>query len=322
MTVEEIKEFCKNEGYRKLMLGNKMSYGCYPSTNLDKIKTAWTLQPQKIHDSFMSCYSGYLSSNKHLIKETGWKYYVSYPFIPEWFPELVEEFNEFYDNLKIEILESKDVYLKFIKKTSRTWDYNKNKEINVERFEMNFDEKEGHKKVCIPLVRFDYADDYDPVIKYYFNYSLVILIRMLSIPERFTDPFFTPSGSKMRYLVKVNNKNRGYRSFSDSKITLKGLKLLDDVELLNSNVNKVYFPEKRIFSYVKQTDFFNVITGGDYIKYYSWNKKPQVKERNKPQVKKETYLNDNIDYMPVEGCDCGQCEKLRKQGKKDQIKEV
>ena len=231
--------------------------------------------------------------------------------MPEWFPELVEEFNKFYDNLNIEILKSKDAYIKFTKKVFRTWDYNTSREIRSNKFEMTLSETKGQKKVCIPLIKFDYGEDYDPVIKYYFNYSLVILIRMLSAPERFTNPFFTPSGSKMRYLVKVNNENQGYRSFSDSKITLKQLKLLDDIELLNSNVDKVYFPKKKMFSYVKQTDFFNVITGGKYIKKYSLNRNPPVKKDTRP------LLNDYQNLRPVLGCNCSQCANLRKQGKKD-----
>ena len=104
MTIKEIKEFCKNKGYKNLMLGSKMNYGCYPSTDLKRIEDSWNLQPKSISGAFVNCYSGYLSRNKNLITTTDWKYYVSYPCMPEWFPELVEEFNKFYDNLNIEIL--------------------------------------------------------------------------------------------------------------------------------------------------------------------------------------------------------------------------
>jgi hypothetical protein len=99
MTIKEIKEFCKDKGYKKLMLGGRMSYGCYPTTDLNKIKTSWDKQPKIISNLFVGCYSGYFSKNKGLIEKTDWKYYVSYPSMPEWFPELVKEFNKFYDNL-------------------------------------------------------------------------------------------------------------------------------------------------------------------------------------------------------------------------------
>ena len=288
MERDELKKACKN--YKNLKnVGALATYGITPSTDLTVVKKAWEKLPEKYLKPFASCYGSYISNNRKLILEKNWKYYVAYPSMPIWFPKMVEEFNEFYDNLNIEILENKTTNLEFdFKKVRDYYDRTYSNKIIVK-----YNDKFGQKKVCVPLIRFDYADDYSPETKYIFNYSLVILIRMLGRAEKFTDPFYSPRGSKMRYLTRINNENRGYRSFSETYITLGGLKKFDDIELVNKAIEEC----KVATRYMKQTGIYRAIIG----------------EKKKVTKKKKT-LGKITNRTFIGNCQCDDCRRLREGG--------
>ena len=219
MLIKELNESFKNKGYKSVMLKSGISQGCSPSIEKKDVKRSWEHLPNRQLPPFISCYASYLTTGKKLVtKKRKWKYYVAYPSMPEWFPEFVSDFNNFYDNLGIELLESRPVFLTYKLRSYNDWAYSTT--VSKKKISMEYSDKGGMVEAIVPMIRFDYSDDYDPISKYFFNYALTILIRMLSFSESFTNPFYNPKGNKMRYLVGVNNRNKGYRSFSEKKIIL------------------------------------------------------------------------------------------------------
>lgn len=300
MLIRKLNELFKNKGYKRVTLESGLSPGCAPSTVKRDVKKAWEHLPNRQLKPFIGCYASYLTTGKTLVnKKRKWKYYVAYPSMPEWFPEFVDDFNNFYDNLGIELLESKPIFLNYNIRTFNDWAYSSRQE---KRVSMRYSDKDGVRKAIVPMIRFDYSDDYDPISKYFFNYSITILVRMLSFSESFTNPFYNPKGNKMKYLVGVNNRSAGYRSFSEKKISLKGLKRIDDVDHVNEICKKIYGIR------MKQTDFYNLIANGEAIKNSLLNTKLGIKKKvvaRKPQT-----AFGQAGY--VDDCSCAACRRQRK----------
>lgn len=282
----ELKKACKK--YKELRyVGALASSGVTANIDLDIIKKAWDISPYKRTKHFIGCYAGYITTGRDLIEKKNWKYYVAYSSMPIWFPKMVEEFNEFYDNINLEILEFKTTNLEFTKKKIRDY-YLGSKYLT--KIVVKYSNKRGQKKVCMPLVKFNYADGYSPEAKYIFNYNMVILLRMLCPSEKFTDLFYSPRGSKMKYLTKVNNDNEGYRSFSEIDITLEGLKKFDDIELVNSKIGELDVKNR----YIKQTGIYKAVT----------------REKRKKEVKE---IKKVVKIAPVfiGNCQCPDCKRMR-----------
>jgi hypothetical protein len=306
ITLTEIKKEIKSRGYWKnsVNFGTGFGAGISPHIDYKKVKRAWEKLP-KTDSLYISCYSPYFMKNKRLIEKTGWNYHVAYPPMPIWFPEFADEFNNFFEHIKLEIRNIRNVKIFIAEQKGIEWLENGTKEVKnyiITTSPMGL--KRGKyvvKNLTYPLVKFHYDDGYDPVIKYLFNYSVVILIRILSYGEKFHNPLQRKPSDKMKFLVKLNNENKGYRSFSETDITLEQLKKLDDIDLLNSNKDKVFDLKSK--NYVKQTDFINVVTGGNYVKRTNFEKDIETARKLEEARAK--------NYNAVPGCNCGACRKAR-----------
>jgi hypothetical protein len=218
----------------------------------------------------------------------------------------------FYDNIKIELLESKPIFLKFEMRSFQDW--TRNSVSNEKRLTLSYDEKAGDIEAVVPMIKFTYSKGYTDTSKYFFNYCMTILVRMLSYNELFTNPFFHPTGNKMRYLIGVNNKNTGYRSFSEEKISSGGLKTFDDIERVNERA------EKLLGIGARQTDFYSIISSGKAVKDRNVQKKYKTyKERMKKKAEmKKKIAEDNLkmkervkEIKMAAQCNCKLCKSVR-----------
>ncbi|PNX51814.1 MAG: hypothetical protein BV456_01680 [Thermoplasmata archaeon M8B2D] len=228
----------------------------------DTIKRSWERFPYYVSNNFYGCYAGYLSGKDcKKIKETGLYFYVAYFLMPIWFPEVVKEFNDWFKNIQLEILDVKTQPVYFNEGVKRIWTATSQK--NIRGYTLEFRNRGGsfYKDCLFPIVKFHYSEKYEPIIRFHLNYSLVILFRMLSYSEKYHHLLQNKPHNKLEYLVRLNNRNKGYRSFSEKNTSLEQIKLLDDIDLVNSNVDKIYHER---LSPLKQTDLVNVMTGGDY----------------------------------------------------------
>jgi hypothetical protein len=246
----EIKEYCKKH-FKSLVIG---SYGIVASTDLKTVRGSWNTLPHGLPANWLSCYAGYLYNYKKLTRRIRkFSYYVAYPAMPIWFPKLLDDFNGCFDNINLEIVETKTSNLKFIKKQQTDWNH-RGDPIKREYWVARYDDEDGVKKFITPIVRFNYSEKYNKCAQYYFNYSLVILMRMISLPERFINPLSIKyRGSVLKYLAKVNNENRGYRSFSEREVSASGLAALADYETVNTAAKRMAradynYKQTRIFS--------------------------------------------------------------------------
>jgi hypothetical protein len=293
--------------------------GITPNIHYNTVKKYWKNLPKSVsgNRNFITCYSPYLRTGQKLINKSGWKYHVAYNTMPIWFPEFVEEFNNFFDNIKLEILDIKSSSLYFSERSSSIWGTGEGVKTYVVSLEPNGGKK--LKRTVTPIVRFYYNDNYNPTVKFLFNYSVVILVRLLCYGEKFHHPLVRKPRNMMKYLVELNNSNRGYRSFSEKDTSLEQLKLLDDTELVNSNVDKVFYKKNGRFVITKQTDFINKITGGNYVKKSNFAE--QVKRIEEQEARKkemaekkaqDTGIQTPKPLKPVPGCLCAFCRKARK----------
>lgn len=225
-------------------------------------KNGWKKLPANCTVRFYGCYATYLSKRKD-IENTGLFYHVAYPLMPLWFTDVVKEFNDLFKNIQLEITDSKEQNLFFNERKTVAW--GETRQVQVIKYRMEYGSRIGsyYKKCLVPLVKFHYSENYNPIIRYYFNYFLVILFRMLSYTEKFHHPLQNTPSKKLEYLCRLNNKNKGYRSFSEKDTNVEQIKLLDDIDLVNSNVDKIHH---RSLTSLRQTDLLNVLTGGKYVK--------------------------------------------------------
>ena len=102
MELAEIKKYCKD--YKNILKSNRMSIGITPHSKLKVVEDAWEKLPETHKSPWIGCYAGYLMNRNTKIKEENLEYFVAYPAMPKWFPEVVEDFNKFFDHIKIEIV--------------------------------------------------------------------------------------------------------------------------------------------------------------------------------------------------------------------------
>lgn len=302
----QAKKLLKNEGYKNISLSGGMSVGHVSDISLEKVKRSWSTLPMRKQEPFHSCYAGYITSDRKIVDmKQKWKYYAAFPSVPVWFPEFVEDFNSFFDNIKIEVLDTRTSFINLQLVETPMWG-SKTGEV-MQNLGYKFNTTKGDIEVSMPLIRFDYAEEYDIKVQYFFNYIVVIFVRMLNLVERFTNPFYYPKGDKIKYLVGVNNRNKGYRTLSEKIITLKDLKKLDDIELMNNNVDSVYRKwsgQTRIFSYLikdKQKERKTIIA-----------KKVVVKRPLASRTVRQKSA-EIIEYLP--SCQCQYCQRYRVKNK-------
>lgn len=317
-TITEIKKGLRTGNWRsKLYMSSAFSEGMVAKSNKKSVQDSWETFPQKIPYNFIGCYAGYFGNNNKLLELKKWSYYVAFQAMPIWFPEFVDEFNNFFDNIKIEILDIKNYPIHFEPHATRVW--GPTKPVIVQGSKILWGKGDIEKEICVPFIRLVYNEKYNSTVKFLFNYIIVILIRMLNYGEKYHHPFNNKPRDMMKYLVKLNNKNKGYRTFSEEKITLEELKLLDNIELVNSNSDYAYHKKLRA---LKQTDIFSKLTSNTYkkrIDFKSAVDKQLIKEERNAKTRLEREkeykaANENrlLNYYTIiDGCNCWDCRAAR-----------
>lgn len=264
---EKIKQVDKEFGWKfAFQKNNFFDIGIFSSKNLDKVKEGFDSLPfyNGGLNSLYGCYAGFI---QNFSNTEGYEHFIAYNVMPLWIEEFVEDFNNFFDNIKLEIIDKKEIPVTVTKGSTTVWGtYSKR---TVPSFYLHkkssWSTRDSYvKNVSIPLIKFSYSSDYEQLIVHHFNYSLGILLRMLSYSEKYHHMFRNKPINRMKYVLELNNSHKGgYRTFSHNRVTLEELKILDNIEEVNSKVQDIYKDRKGV---LKQTDIFNVLTG----------KKPQV----------------------------------------------
>lgn len=189
------------------------------------------------------CFNPYWSAYKY-----GRKFFFSHPLYPVWYYKVLDEFNNTFDNIKIDILDSKSVFAKKVSKDN--WGEPKT---NTSMLVLSND---GDIEFSTALLTLELNSKYqkysDKKIKYFIHHFL----RMISITESSYIKVLEddPKENYVDYVLGINNRSchlYGYRSLSENAVNYEDFILIDDVDLVNKAL------ESSSDSITKQTGIHN-----------------------------------------------------------------
>lgn len=168
------------------------------------------------------CYNAFYRSF-----DSNYNYYFGFPGVPDWYEGLVDEFNSTFNNIKIEVLECKDLYTE-----------------NSRSNYLYFDSSEYRKeKLSFPLFKLLLHPDYDKRSAKWVSLLIHHFMRLISAGEKriLKIDYKTVDSNFLNTVIELNNltnkKNStgpsGYRALSEYNLTLEEFLLLDDIELVN-----------------------------------------------------------------------------------------
>jgi len=206
-------------------------------------------------------------------KEWGKVFYFSFPWMPNWVEDIVNEFNNLFKNIHISMFRNKETELR--SDTYRFFPYKKYN-TNTQTF---FNGK-------IPTFITEYLNDYPEVFKLYSNFLIHHYFRSFNIFEEFhtnydnikmlLDEKFLGE-SPLKFIIDDNNYNIAnghstYRALSSYYISPEDFLLLDDIELikmmsklLNLNIRRTAYKQTLLFQMLKGYNKFRDIKVGDKV---------------------------------------------------------
>lgn len=210
------------------------SYGFSPGTlygyNKNGIEDQFNVADITGQHAFITCFATYFSRYKPQ------KLYYAFPCVPDYFPKVIDDLNGLFKNIKYEIIKEQTAYLQLVKLSTNYWS-----ELRTPLVYKLFAQKidSGGIPVKKYLLSNSFADGYTEQSKKFLQYNLSILVRMLSFPENYLsgyDEDKLPEEDYVDFLVRINNRNKGYRTFSERTIYRETIESLDNIE----NCNKSY----------------------------------------------------------------------------------
>lgn len=173
---------------------------------------------------FRGCFGYYHGAS--INKDVKNPFYFSFPLVPVWYEDVVNDFNKAFKNIQYKIIKDKSFYVKKI--TTKDYYGNKTSVVEAEK-----DDKDA-VEFRVPLFEIEFNENYSKGGIYYLRYFLHHFLRMLSLVEGYIDPLTKkPDGDLVDFVLTVNNKKRGYRSLSERIITRKDFLKLDNVKFIS-----------------------------------------------------------------------------------------
>lgn len=195
----------------------------YFSKDSEFIKAVWKNFPV----NNMSCNYYYVCFSPYFgIFKSDCNFYFAFPSVPVWYMDVINDFNSKFNNIKYKVIDDKIVY------------------INDSRRYASL-EKDGYLKINIearcPLFTIEFSDKYSDISRKGLGYFVHHMLRMINIGENYTNIDEVLNGygdiSPLEFIIKANNRQKGYRSLAEINLTIDHLMSLDDID----KVNSIYF---------------------------------------------------------------------------------
>jgi hypothetical protein len=181
------------------------------------------------------------------------KFFFSHPLYPTWYDKIIEEFNDTFENLKIDILDSKLVFAK--KNKEEGWgDEDSSSKLIVSEDGEDFE-------FSTALLTLEVNSKYDDTARKRIMYFIHHFLRMISITEAsyIKANEKDPGKDYLECVLNINNRsigNASYRALSAIPIKFEDFLLVDKIELANKKLGG-----SPMYSTVKQTGIHERIAG-------------------------------------------------------------
>ena len=203
--------------------------GTLYSFNRKEIEKSWKDFPQSLSGTsiYAGCFGG---SYSYKNTSSSPEFYFVYPYMPVWYIKLVDEFNSFYENIHLDIINDKSIYLKSAIEKN---DWNDNSYVEWKEVK---NDGEGVFETKVPLFSLQFSEEYKGYPRKHVRYVLSIFVRHLCYAERYISiTKDSEPENVMDKIIEINNKRREYRSIyvSSRGLSLELLKNFDDIKLVN-----------------------------------------------------------------------------------------
>jgi hypothetical protein len=195
---------------------------------------------------YFGCLSGYPTEP---IKKDK-LFYIGFPTV-KGFKELIDEINNTFNNIKIEIVDSLNASSY---RTDDCWSHPK--------FYCFREPPEGKKiQDCeIILYKYIFSPKYSEKSKWYLGYALSALIRSFAW-ENLNRHISEASSNFIERALQIGCRNSCH-NFSNTVITIEELKQFDNVKRVNSNIESIIEPLK-VPTYIGQSKIVNYLLKGN-----------------------------------------------------------
>lgn len=178
---------------------------------------------------YATCFGGYFSPG---VTDKRRNLRFAFPMVSDWFYDAVSELNSTFKHFQIRVLDKVD-YHSVIRKHDTWGDY----------FLHTWRVKKGLFKHSAPMMTIEFDPGYNLCAEYYMTYSLVVLIRQMSLAERFFLLTYEPLSEYKTYLEflgdlitkRVHNGQSCYRAFAEVVLPNFTTEILnyDDIDTVN-----------------------------------------------------------------------------------------
>lgn len=150
-------------------------------------------------------------------------FYFFFPLMPIWIDKVVSEFNNTFNNIKIVILNNKEVKFKPILDG-----YGGAKLIQA---------TDGEIVLACPVFSIEISEKYNENVRIYLRYFVHHFLRMFSITHQYIDFNTNHKEGFIDYVIKLNNRmiirNREYKILSEEPMETNKFLLMDNIDEIN-----------------------------------------------------------------------------------------